>query len=63
MPGSAAAREVALLWKHMEQTLWPARPVGHLPEARFRRGAPTAVLARQAAVSASAASAVGAAAE
>jgi chromosome partitioning protein len=60
MPGSAAAREIALLWEHMEQTLWPARAAGHMPAAPFRRVLPTAVMARQAAV---AASAVGAAAE
>jgi len=60
MPGSAAAREIELLWEHMEQTLWPARPAGRLPEARFRQLMPTAAMARQAVA---AASAVGAAAE
>lgn len=35
-PGSPAAREIGLLWNHMEQALWPARQVG-APPARFRR--------------------------
>ncbi len=57
-PESAAAREISLLWTHMEQALWPARPVGHTP-ARFRR-LPSAVMANVAAANAAA---VGAAAE
>jgi chromosome partitioning protein len=57
-PGSAAAREIDLLWGHMETALWPARPVGHMPAARFRRF-PTAALAQAEARAA----AVGAAAE
>jgi chromosome partitioning protein len=58
-PGTTAAREIGLLWSHMEQTLWRARPAGRQPEARFPPLS-TAVMARQAAM---AASAVGAAAE
>jgi chromosome partitioning protein len=55
--GSPAAREVDLLWTHMEQTLWPARPAGRLPEARFRRFPTAATIAAQAAAAAAAVSA------
>jgi chromosome partitioning protein len=36
-PGTPAARELALLWSHMEQALWPTKAAPHRPmKDRFR---------------------------
>ncbi len=58
-PGSAAAREIELLWNHMEQALWPARQAG--VTSFDTRRAPTAAMAQ--ALAARQAAATGAAAE
>jgi chromosome partitioning protein len=36
-PATAAAREVAMLWAHLESALWPARAAGPAPASRYGR--------------------------